>query len=147
IKLSLFDTSKTDKKTTRFVQPVVPEFCEIHLDVEVIDLLKEMTRKRQPRKEKLLHDYMNLKLELGRRPSYLELHVYGQSESVQYRQEFDSYYGFLMWAGELNERESEVYSRYKDWLIEVERTGMTKSYKMVVLLAMLERGFNNWYQP
>lgn len=147
IKLSLFDTSKTDKKNTRFVQPVVPEFCEIHLDVEVIDLLKEMTRKRQPRKEKLLHDYMNLKLELGRRPSYLELHLYGQSESVQYRQEFDSYYGFLMWAGELNERESEVYSRYKDWLIEVERTGMTKSYKMVVLLAMLERGFNNWYQP
>ena len=147
IKLSLFDTSKAGDKKSRFIQPVVPELCEIHLDVEVIDLLKEMTRKRQPRKEKLLEDYMRVKMDLGRRPSYLELHLYGQSESIEYRQEFKSYYGFLLWAEELSEREKEVYLRYKDWLIEVEKTLMTKSYKMVVLLAMLERGTDKWHQP
>src|SRR5690606_1470823 len=122
IKLSLFDTSKAGDKKSRFIQPVVPELCEIHLDAEVIELLKEMTRTRQPRKEKLLDDYMRVKMDLGRRHSYLALHLYGQSESIEYRQEFKSYYGFLLWAEELSEREKEVYLRYKDWLIEVEKT-------------------------
>ena len=36
---------------------------------------------------------------------------------------------------------------YKQWLIETEKTGMAKSYKMVVLLAMLTRGPSDWYKP
>src|SRR5690606_30303040 len=99
------------------------------------------------RKEKLLQDYLNLKLELGRRPTYLELHLKGASESVQYRQEFRSYFGFLNWADELSGEERGVFERYKAWFIEVERTGMAKSYKMVVLLAMLERGMDHWFNP
>jgi hypothetical protein len=33
------------------------------------------------------------------------LHLKGAAESVQYRQEFKSYVGFLEWANELSERE------------------------------------------
>lgn len=146
IKLSLFDT-EFDRKTTKTVQPVVPELCELHLDLQVINLFKEMARKKQPRKEKLLEAYRDLKFELGRRPSYLELHLQGASESNHYRQEFHSLYGFLFWADELLEREKEVYERYKNWLVEEEKTSMTKSYKMVVLLAMLKRGQADWYKP
>jgi superfamily II DNA or RNA helicase/HKD family nuclease len=146
IKLSLFDKEGLAGKTKKIL-PVVPELCDIHLDVQVIHLLEEMTRKKQPRREKLFHDYMSLKQELGRRPSYLELHLKGASEAAHYRQEFKSYYGFLLWADELSEREKEVYNRYENWLVEVERTVMTKSYKMVVLLAMLQRGTRHWYDP
>jgi hypothetical protein len=32
-------------------------------------------------------------------------------------------------------------------VIETEKTGMAKSYKMVVLLAMLKRGPSEWYKP
>lgn len=109
--------------------------------------MKEMARKKNPRKEKLLHDYLQVKQELGRRPSYLELHLRGASDSVQYRQEFASYYGFLEWADELSEQEKNVYTTYKQWLIETEKTGMAKSYKMIVLLAMLSRGASAWYKP
>lgn len=146
IKLSLFDTERGNKKSN-ILQPVVPELCEINLDLNVIDLLKEMVRKKQPRKEKLYHDYMAVKLQFGRRPSYVELHLQGASDSTQYKIEFKSYYGFLDWANELTEREKGVYTRYKDWLNEAERTVMNKSYKMVVLLAMLERGPSQWYEP
>lgn len=59
-----------------------------------------MSFKKQPRKEKLLSDYNILKQDLGRRPTYLELHLMGRSESSQYKQEFKSYFGFLKWAGE-----------------------------------------------
>ncbi|SIQ01601.1 Superfamily II DNA or RNA helicase [Peribacillus simplex] len=146
VKLSLFDTNLSKQKT-KTIEPVVPELCEIELDIQVINLLKEMTRKKQPRRDKLVNDYHILKQELGRRPSYLELHLKGASDSPQYRQEFSSYYGFLEYAKEFSERESEIFHRYEPWLVEVEKTGMAKSYKMVVLLAMLDRGEVSWFKP
>lgn len=146
IKLSLFDTEEKRSKKVDLIEPAVPELCEINLDVDVIDLIQEMFRKRHPRRDKLYNDYLSLKQELGRRPTYLELHLHGGSESVQYRQEFKSYFGFLKWAEDLTNNELEVYNCYEEWFKEVEKTGMTKSYKMVVLLAMLERGPSNWYK-
>lgn len=148
VKLKLFDTQRGEtKKGKEKTIPTVPEQCLIDLDVRVIDLLEEMRRKRQPRREKLLHDYQELKQELGRRPTYLELHLHGRSEAKEYRDEFKSYVGFLYWADELSEREKEVFLKYESWLVEVERTTMTKSYKMVVLQAMLNRGPSRWYLP
>ncbi|MDR4947195.1 DEAD/DEAH box helicase family protein [Neobacillus cucumis] len=146
IKLSLFDTQPSEGGS-RNIQPTLPVFCEINLDYQVIDLLKQMSLKRQPRREKLFNDYMELKREFGRRPSYLELHLKGASNSPLYKQEFNSYFGFLKWAEELSDREIEVYNRYEKWLLDVEKTGMAKSYKMVVLLAMLNRGISKWYKP
>lgn len=147
IKLSLFQTEKEEGKSPKTIIPTVPGNCSIDLELKVIDLLKEMAKKRQPRKEKLLDSYIELKQELGRRPTYLELHLQGKMDSVQYRQEFKSYIGFLHWAEELSEREAELYVKQQKWLEEVERTGMTKSYKMVVLMSMLERGSYAWHHP
>ena len=106
-----------------------------------------MARKKHPRRQKLYDDYFALKQELGRRPSYLELHLKGGSKSSFYKQEFNSYVGFLLWANELSEREQEVFRRYETWIVEVEKTVMTKSYKMVVLKVMLDRGVDMWFQP
>lgn len=47
IKLSLFDTS--EKGSNRTLEPMLPELCEMNLDVKVINLLEEMTKKKQPR--------------------------------------------------------------------------------------------------
>ncbi|MCT2534774.1 DEAD/DEAH box helicase family protein [Aquibacillus koreensis] len=147
IKLSLFDTERNQEKgKKREVVPVVPSECEINLDVMVIDLLKELTRKRMPRKDKLLAAYHELKEEQGHRPSYLEMHLYGNADSRGYKQEFKSYAGFLDWANELDEREQKVFRDYKAWLEEVEKTGMAKSYKMVLLSYMLSRGEHEWYK-
>ncbi|MCG6796282.1 DEAD/DEAH box helicase family protein [Geobacillus sp. YHL] len=149
VKLRLFDTwrDETKKKAREPIVPTVPETCELHLDIQAIHLLEEMQKKRQPRKERLLADYRELKQELGRRPTYLELHLHGRSEAAEYKQEFGSYVGFLYWAGELSELEKEVFRKYEPWLVEVERTVMSKSYKMVVLKAMLERGSSGWHEP
>ncbi|MUT65718.1 DEAD/DEAH box helicase family protein [Paenibacillus sp. NEAU-GSW1] len=149
IKLSLFDTGtgedKTDKKGS--IKPIAPAGCAIELELAVIDMLEELTRKKQPRKDKLRSIYMELKEEIGHRPSYLELHLFGKANSSEYRQEFGSYIGFLHWCGELNEEEETVYLSYERWFKEVESTLMAKSYKMVVLLAMLERGASGWTAP
>ena len=147
IKLSVFDTNPEEEKKKKMIEPTVPQLCSFDLDVKVINLLEEMARKRHPRKQKLYDDYMALKQELGRRPTYLELHLKGGSESSIYKQEFKSYVGFLLWASELSEREQEVFRRYEPWIVEVEKTVMSKSYKMVVLKVMLDRGVDHWFQP
>jgi superfamily II DNA or RNA helicase len=144
IKLSLFDTDPSETVAKK-IHPSVPEFCELNLDVNVINLLKEMNAKRHPRREKLINSYNTLKQDLGRRPTYLELHLKGFAESVQYRQEFNSYVGFLEWANELRDTEKEILLRYRPWIEEAEKTSMAKSYKMVVLLTMLERGPGHWF--
>ena len=102
IKLSVFDTNHEAKKKKMIIEPTVPQLCSFELDVRVINLLEEMARKKHPRKQKLYDDYFALKQELGRRPSYLELHLKGGSESSFYKQEFKSYVGFLLWANELS---------------------------------------------
>ncbi len=147
IKLSVFDTQADEKKKNKNSEPTVPALCSFDLDIRVINLLEEMARKKHPRMQKLYDDYIALKQELGRRPTYLELHLIGGSDSAIYKQEFKSYIGFLLWAGELSEREKEVYRRYEHWIVEAEKTGMAKSYKMVVLKVMLNRGVDGWFLP
>lgn len=147
VKMQLFNTESTKEKSRTDVVPSVPTGCAIDLDIQVIDLLKELQTKKQPRKEKLLNAYLELKKELGRRPTYLELHLKGNAPSQEYRQEFKSLVGFLYWADELSDPEKEAFKEAEDWLIEVEKTGMAKSYKMVVLKYMLSRGVDDWLDP
>lgn len=99
------------------------------------------------RKEQAVGAYRELKKRLGHRPTYMELHQFGKADSQAYRQLFDSYYTFLLQAGELTKEEAGTARRYADWLKEVESTMIRKSYKMVLLLAMLERGASDWMKP
>jgi superfamily II DNA or RNA helicase/HKD family nuclease len=149
VKLKLFDTVRNADKNGKREKaiPTVPDNCSLHLDIQAINLLEEMRKKRQPRKEKLLWDYKQLKQELGYRPTYLQLHLRGRSDATEYKSEFKSYVGFLYWADELSEKEKEVFLKYESWLVEAERTPMAKSYKMVVLHAMLNRGPSRWHLP
>ncbi|QQE80525.1 DEAD/DEAH box helicase family protein [Alicyclobacillus sp. SO9] len=150
VKLGVFQEvnawTDADRKSVLSI-PVPPRNCEFHLDPQVIDLIREMSGKRRPRKERLFGNYREVKRVLGHRPSYLELHLHGSSDVKAYRQEFGSYVGFLEWADELSDDEQTVFQDYQPWLREVESTVMTKSYKMIVLLAMLHRGTEQWTEP
>ncbi|EJR02845.1 DEAD/DEAH box helicase family protein [Bacillus cereus] len=128
-------------------QNILPAGCTVEFELEAKQLLDELMKKKMPRKEKLQHSYQTVKMDLGRRPTYLELHKLGTEESKEYRQEFKSYVGFLAWNDELTEQEKAVFLHSEAWLQEVEKTGMEKSYKMLLLLAMLQRGKERWYHP
>jgi len=151
VKLRLFaehgDEDEGGKKERPTGIPTVPESCSIQLETAVVNLLEELSRKRAPYREKLHRDFLDVKSELGRVPTYLELHLQGRSVSKGYQGEFGSYVGFLHWAGLLDEREQQVYERYEAWLRDAEKTAMARSYKMVVLAYMLERGVERWTEP
>lgn len=146
LKLAVFNKEET-RVGNKNIEPLVPLQCEFNLDLHVIDLLEEMRRKRSPRKELLVMEYQELKKEMGRRPSYLDFHFHANIESKIVKQEFGSYFGMLAHADELTKREQVVWLKYKSWLLEVEKTGMTKSYKMVVLSYMLSKGLEKWLDP
>jgi len=128
------------------VLPIVPETCDIYLETEVIDLMKHLRKKRSPRKERIHLDYLYVKENLGRRPRYYEVHLRGKENSKEYRQAFGGYFSFLNEYGELNASEQRVYERYYRWLQKIEKENMTKSYKMVVLQYLLEKGPENWFE-
>lgn len=145
-KLQVFGHSTTYKTNYKIV-PSIPETCEINLETEVIDLLKELRRKRSPRRDRIYIDYVKVKEYLGRRPTYREVHLYGSENSKEYRQAFGGYFAFLYKYDELNEFEKDVYDTYYYWLNKVEKEQMTKSYKMVVLEYLLQKGPDLWYKP
>ncbi|MBP1995822.1 DEAD/DEAH box helicase family protein [Paenibacillus eucommiae] len=149
VKLKLFSKQEGQEKGSKKepIIPSVPVDCEINLETEVINLLDELSRRRLPHRDQLLRSFLDLKNELGRVPTYLELHLHGSSNSLEYRNEFGSYIGFLYWAECLEPAEKEVFYKYEAWIRDVEKTVMAKSYKMVVLLYMLERGVESWPKP
>ncbi|WP_202076530.1 DEAD/DEAH box helicase family protein [Caldalkalibacillus salinus] len=150
IKLSVLSTEGMEGTLQRGkanIVPVIPDNCKLNLDTKVINLLEELKKKRQPRKESLREAYFDLKQELGQRPSYLEFHLQASAESHMIRQEFKSYIGFLSWLKDLTVEEEEIYHQHQNWFREVERTSMAKSYKMIVLQYMLNKGVKDWLQP
>ncbi len=120
--------------------------CQLNFDVSVIDLLAEMAKKNSNYKQQIIDAYVDLKMELGRRPSYLEMYLQSGFQDINITREFGSYIGMLKEAGELSEKERAVFKAYEPLLQEIEKTSMTRSYKMVVLQAMLKRGPAEWYK-
>ncbi|OLS38264.1 DNA helicase [Alkalihalophilus pseudofirmus] len=148
VKLRVFrqegEDTKSAKKSTAI--PSVPDLCSFDLETEVIDLLNQLQLKRKPRRERMIASFHNVVRELGRRPTYKELHLQGSFDGNQYRVEFGSFYTLLKEANAIDEEQIATYELYLDWLKEVESTDMNKSYKMVVLSYMLTRGKNDWFK-
>lgn len=120
------DDGKTKGNGT---QNILPDGCTVEFELEAKQLLDELLKKKMPRKEKLQHSYQTVKMDLGRRPTYLELHKLGIEESKEYRQEFKSYVGFLAWNDELTELEKTVFLHCEAWLQEVEKQEWQKAIK------------------
>lgn len=148
-KLLVFKPELLEKggKKLSLSEQIAETACQLNLDVGLIDLLAEMAKKNRNYKQQIIDAYIDLKMELGRRPSYLEMYLQSGFQDINIAREFGSYIGMLKEAGELSDRELAIFEAYERLLEEIEKTSMTRSYKMVVLHAMLERGAAEWYKP
>ena len=150
-KLSVFYNNQLDQQPavlpeTALTASALPLGCEMHLATKVIDLLEIMRTKKHPRKALLIASFHKVKADLGRRPTYLEMHLLGSCDSREYKQEYGGYFHFLSTIGELTEAERLTLESIGSWLREVESTSMSKAYKMVLLHAMLSRGEDKWFE-
>jgi len=113
----------------------LPKGCSVKFDMEVIDLLHRMARiTRNPDR---IYDY--LKELNGRRPTALEMSHYGITFAT-IRRAHDSWVQMIYAKGDL---EPEIFRQlfpHLGFFREMEKTALTKCFKLITLEAMIELG-------
>ena len=109
----------------------LPAGCYVNYDLAIIDFLKSLDSSG-PQK-----DYEALRDVLGRRPTLSEFYRSGTSVQAM-RQQVGHWFALVRMMGDLTELELAVAEQFQALLREVEVTEMAKSFKMVLLEALLE---------
>lgn len=109
----------------------LPAGCYVNYDLAIINFLKSLDS-AGPQK-----DYEALRDVLGRRPSLSEFYRSGSSIPIM-RQQAGHWFALVRTMGDLTEQELEAAAQFQTLLREVEVTAMTRSFKMVLLEALLE---------
>jgi SOS-response transcriptional repressor LexA len=134
---ALFNAGATYKALAEFARRVeqnrleLPEGCFVNYDLEFIEFLKELDGDGAQK------EYEALRETLGRRPTLAEFYRAGASIS-QMRRQHGGWFSFVDAMGDLGPEERLCGDRHGNFFREVETTPMTKSFKMVLLEALLE---------
>jgi hypothetical protein len=104
----------------------LPDGCFVNYDLEVIEFLKGLDQKGAEK------DYQALKDTLGRRPTLTEYYHFG-ANIAQTRKQHGSWFGLLRDMDDLSDEEVALLLAHEEFLVEVEKTSMAKSFKMVLL--------------
>lgn len=124
-----------------------PEGCIVNFDFRLIDIFKRMADDQKEIFEKVKDEYFRIKEDLAVKPLRLSMYTY-LDESVYFAIRtkkdlniFRDYLSFLDKIGELSENERELIgTKAHEFLREIENTGMTKMYKIPLLLAFYNNG-------
>ncbi len=141
---ALFGVGPTYNQLAVFARDVemgrlqLPDGCYVNYDLRIINFLKSLDGAGSQK------DYDALKASLGRRPSLAEFYRSG-SNIRQMRQQHGSWFELLTSVGDLGNAEVDVVTTRCDFLREVEIASMNKSFKMVLLEALLE--LDGWAAP
>lgn len=109
----------------------LPPGCYVNYDLEIIDFLSRLAG------EGPSTSYRALKDALGRRPTLAEYFRSGASVA-EVRRQYGQWWKLVRDEGDLKESESACLERYAAFFLEVETMKMTKSFKAVLLEALLE---------
>ena len=115
----------------------LPDGCSVEVELEAKDLLKKLLPASS--KNELVRVYRELRESRGRRPTAGELQRMGVNPA-SVRSAHGSWFGFVMDEGDLSAAEAGAFDLGEPWLAHLERTHMRKSFKMVVLEALIETG-------
>lgn len=113
----------------------LPPGCSVTYDLEAKDILEALLRASPPG-DRLRVYYIDFRERHGVRPTALEAFHDGYDPRSA-RKSYGSWIGFVRAMGGLTDAQTDVYQRLTGFLDALESTPMTKSFKMVLLLAML----------
>jgi hypothetical protein len=115
----------------------LPEGCDVTYELEAIDIIQSLLRIRAT-EDAILTFYEDFRERHGVRPTAVELYNSGYNPR-SLRRTHGSWVKFLRTMGDVSPSEQRVVESAGDFLDAVETTQMTKSFKMLTLLAMLNR--------
>ncbi|MBT9133707.1 MAG: putative DNA repair helicase RadD [Firmicutes bacterium] len=115
----------------------LPDGCTANIDFRLVDIFRRLEQ-REPIKVQLVAEYRDLAKRFGRRPSREEINLHGGLPFRLYYQRFDSWLRFLEEVCDLTDEEkSWLGTPAEKFLREMERTSMSKSYKVPTIQAFL----------
>jgi len=115
----------------------LPPGCEVTYELEAIDILQRLLAPTSA-EDKLRTAYEEFRERNGRRPTASELFSSGVLTRGALKRAAPSWFAFVDAMGDLGTDERAVLHSHQDFLHELERTKMERSYKMLALQAMLE---------
>ena len=137
---ALFKIGVTNNARREFIQQArdnalsLPKGCFVNYDLQAIDMMARLTQTRIDNQETL---YRGLRDTMGRRPSLAEFYRAGGAvETV--RSNYGDWYALVQSEGDLTEAEQACVAAQGAFLRELQTTSLTKSFKLVLLEALLE---------
>ncbi|QYZ67526.1 MAG: helicase [Gammaproteobacteria bacterium (ex Lamellibrachia satsuma)] len=114
----------------------LPKGCFANYDLGVIDFLNEVI-KTLPKG--IVEIYEQLMLVEQQRPSAVEMYRAGVDfKHIRRNKKFGSWFDLVTARGGLDDAQQRVLQGHRSYFLEVEKAAMNKSYKMVLLEALLE---------
>jgi superfamily II DNA or RNA helicase/diadenosine tetraphosphate (Ap4A) HIT family hydrolase len=112
--------------------------CFVTYDLKAIDILRGLLRATRSASAALERYYLDFQELHGQRPTAAETFHDGYDPGLP-RSKRSHWFGFVKDMGGLAADQAIVAERHRPWLEALEATDMTRSYKILVLLTMLNR--------
>lgn len=116
----------------------LPSGCSANFDLELIDYFEEYKKQKDNLKERLKEEFERVKDMLDKTPNIMDIYTFGQFPVHTYIQKFKTWYDFLDETDNLSTEEKQFSERAKKFLKFIEKTSMTKSYKIPLLLSLFK---------
>ena len=136
---ALFDFELNASSMKEFVEKYnnrkldLPKGCSVFYDPEAIEFFEDYSRKRQD----FVQLYKEYREDKGERPSAAQFYQFiGKLSNV--RVGYNSWYKFIDAMQDLDQLEAECVGLYTEFFLYLEKTSMTKCFKMVVLAVWIE---------
>jgi superfamily II DNA or RNA helicase/HKD family nuclease len=142
---ALFSLGNSDREVAEVLNLLdlgsmdLPPGCSVTYELEAKEILRGLIR-FAPQGDRLRLFYEEFRELHGVRPLAVEVFRGGYDPKSARRGGYAGWLYFVQAMGDLSEPEQQVLERFGDFLAHLEVTPMTRSYKMLVLLAMLGEG-------
>jgi SOS-response transcriptional repressor LexA len=137
---ALFNIGVSKKERSEFIRQVqtgtliLPQGCFVNYDLEAIDFLAKLIATNIDTQEQI---YRSLKESKERRPTLAEFYQAG-GEVQLIRQHYDHWLRFIESEQDLSTEHRLCLQSFQAFFKELETTNLTKSYKIVLLEALME---------
>lgn len=119
---------------------ILPSGCSANFDFKIIEYFEKYKEKRDNLKEKLSRDFFRVKEFLKKTPNIMDIYTFGEYPVNLYLHKYKTWYEFLKEIEELSVEEKIFSERAIKFLEFLEKTSMTKSYKIPLLLCFFKNG-------
>lgn len=116
---------------------ILPSGCSAKFDFKIIEFFEEIRKRIDRLEDRIFEDYNRIKISLGYKPSLMDIYTFGEIPVHSYIQKYGSWFNFLEKNNELDEMQVMYSFLAKDFLSFLEKTAMTKSYKIPLLKSVV----------